>query len=97
VFLADLAVELRAWPLDTWSKVGVDPQAAAGAVIGCWQDGHLPGRRFGGLSAEEALALERPAMALARAWLGDQLARQLSQVARQWRHSGGPRPGDRFR
>ena len=25
VFLADLAVELRAWPLDTWSKVGVDP------------------------------------------------------------------------
>jgi hypothetical protein len=25
VFIADLAVELRAWPADTWSKVGVDP------------------------------------------------------------------------
>jgi hypothetical protein len=40
VFLADLTVELRAWPLDTWAKVGVDSQAAARAVIGCWQDGH---------------------------------------------------------
>jgi hypothetical protein len=29
VFLADLTVELRAWPADTWAKVGVDPQAAA--------------------------------------------------------------------
>jgi len=67
VFLADLTVELRAWPLDTWSKVGVDPQAAAGAVIGCWRHGHLSGLRVGGLSAEEAVALERPAMALARA------------------------------
>jgi hypothetical protein len=90
-------VELRAWPLDTWSKVGVDPQAAARAVIGGWQHGHLPGRRFGGLSDEEALALERPAMTLARAWPGDRLARQLGQASRQWRHSGGRRPGDDFR
>src|SRR6266542_4035336 len=29
VFLPDLTVELRAWPTDTWSKVGIDPQAAA--------------------------------------------------------------------
>jgi hypothetical protein len=29
VFLADLTVELRAWPTNTWSKVGIDPQAAA--------------------------------------------------------------------
>jgi hypothetical protein len=27
VFLADLTVELRAWPADTWSKVGINPQA----------------------------------------------------------------------
>jgi len=33
VFLADLSVELRAWPADTWSKVGIDPQAAARAVV----------------------------------------------------------------
>jgi hypothetical protein len=97
VFLADLTVELRAWPLDTWSKVGVDPQAAARAVIGCWQDGHLPGLQFGGLSDEESLALERPAMALARAWLGDRLARQIGQASLQWRHSGGRRPGDDVR
>jgi hypothetical protein len=33
VFVADLTVELRAWPRDTWAKVGIDPQAAAGAVV----------------------------------------------------------------
>jgi hypothetical protein len=33
VFLADLAVELRGWPADTRSKVGVDPQATAGALV----------------------------------------------------------------
>jgi hypothetical protein len=45
VFLADLTMELRAWPTDTWSKVGVDPQAAARAVVAgcsaatCWACG----------------------------------------------------------
>lgn len=29
VFLADLSVELRAWPADTRNKVGIDPQTAA--------------------------------------------------------------------
>jgi hypothetical protein len=67
VFLADLTVELRAWPTDTWSKVGVDPPAATGAVIAAWRRGDLPGRWLGGLSAEEALALERPAMTYVRA------------------------------
>ena len=33
VSLADPTVELRAWPTDTWAKLNVDPQAAAGAVI----------------------------------------------------------------
>jgi hypothetical protein len=28
VFLADLAVELRAWPKQTWTAVGVSPEAA---------------------------------------------------------------------
>jgi hypothetical protein len=36
VFVADLTVELRAWPTDTWAKVGVDPDQVAQAVIGCW-------------------------------------------------------------
>jgi hypothetical protein len=83
VFLADLAVELRAWPYGTWARLDVDPQATASAVIGCWQRGHLKGLQYGGLTAEEALALERPAMTLARAWLRDRLARQLGQAPLQ--------------
>jgi hypothetical protein len=83
VFLADLAVELRAWPADTWPKVRVDPQAAAAAVVAGWRRGDLPGRRLGGLSAQEALALERPAMTYVRAQLGDRLGRQLARAARR--------------
>jgi hypothetical protein len=96
VFLVDLTVELRAWPADTWCKVGVDPQAAAGAVFAAWRGGHLTGVRLGGLTDEEALALERPAMTYVRAQLGDRLGRQLARAYRQWLlPSGGRRPGDR--
>jgi hypothetical protein len=83
VFLADLAVELRAWPADTWPKLGVDPQAAAAAVVAGWRRGDLPGRRLGGLTAQEALALERPAMTYVRAQLADRLGRQLARAARR--------------
>jgi hypothetical protein len=91
VFLADLTVELRAWPADTWSKVGIDPQAAAGAVVACWQRSDLPGLRLGGLTAEESLALERPAMTYVRAQLGDRLQRQLDRTKRRWRHPSSGR------
>ena len=67
VFVADLTVELRAWPADTWRKVGIDPQAAAGAVVAGWWRGDLLGLRLGGLTGEEVLALERPAMTYVRA------------------------------
>jgi hypothetical protein len=98
VFLADLTVELRAWPLDTWAKVGIDPQAAAGAVVAAWQRGDLLGLRLGGLTDEEALALKRPAMTYVRAQLGDRLQRQLARADRRWRHpSSSRRPDDRFR
>jgi hypothetical protein len=97
VFLADLTVELRAWPLDTWAKVGVDPQAAGRAVLAGWQRGDLPGLRLGRLAAEETLALERPAMTHVRAQLGDRLGRQLARTYQRWRHpTSGHRPGDRF-
>jgi hypothetical protein len=97
VFIADLTVELRAWPSDTWAKVGIDPQAAAGAVVAGWQRGDLLGLGLGGLTAEEALAMERPAMTLVRAQLGDRLDRQLAQAYRRWRHpSSGRRAGDLF-
>jgi hypothetical protein len=36
VFPADLTVELRAWPIGTWARLDVDPQAAAAAVIAAW-------------------------------------------------------------
>jgi hypothetical protein len=94
VFLADLTVELRAWPLDTWAKVGVDPQAAAGAVVTGWQRGDLLGLRLGGLTGEEDLALERPAMTYVRAQLGDRLQRRLARADRQWRHPSSGRGQD---
>ena len=95
VFVADLTGELRAWPTDTWAKLGVDPQAAASAVVGCWRHGHLTGLQYGGLTAEEVLALERPAMTLARAWLRDRLGRQLGQTSGPRRRPmSGHRPGD---
>jgi hypothetical protein len=83
VFIADLAVELRAWPADTWSKVGLDPQAAAGAVVAGWQRGDLAGLRLGGLTAQEALAMERPAMTYVRAQLADRLQPQVAQASRR--------------
>jgi hypothetical protein len=81
VFLADLAVELRAWPYGTWARLGVDPRAAAATVIAAWRGGHLKGMQLGGLTAEEELALERQAMTYVREQLRNRLARQ---VWRAW-------------
>jgi hypothetical protein len=53
VFADDLTVELRAWPADTWAKVGVDPDQVARAVIGCWRDGEVTGPQ--GRSAGRAI------------------------------------------
>jgi hypothetical protein len=67
-------------------------------VVSGWQRGDLGGLQLGGLTAEEALALERPAMTLARAWLRDRLAPQLSQADRPWqRPTSGHRPDNDFR
>jgi hypothetical protein len=97
VFVADLAVELRAWPTDTWGLVGVDPRAVAGAVIAAWRRGDLMGPRLGGLTGEETLALERPTMTYLREQLRQQLARQVQRAYRRWLHpTSGRRPGDRF-
>jgi hypothetical protein len=66
-------------------------------VVAGWRRGDLPGLRLGGLTAEEALALERPAMTYVRAQLGDRLQRQLTRAYRRWRHqTSGRRAGDRF-
>ena len=62
VFVADLTGELRAWPHDTWAKLGVDPDQVAQAVVGCWQDGAVTGLQVEDLGFEEARSLTRPTM-----------------------------------
>jgi hypothetical protein len=52
------------------------------------------GLQCGGLTHEDARALERPAMTLARAGLRDRLANQVGQAYRQWGHTSGHRSGD---
>jgi hypothetical protein len=97
VFPADLTVELRAWPTDTWAKLGIDLQAAAGAVVAAWGGGDLPGLRLGGLTDDETLALQRPALTYVREQLRQRLARQVRRAWWRWLHpTSGRRPGDRF-
>jgi hypothetical protein len=96
VFVPDLTCELRAWARGTWTTLGVDPQAAAAAVVAGWWRGDLLGLRLGGLTAQEALAL-RPAMTYVRAQLRDRLQRRLARAYRRWLHpSSGRLRGDRF-
>jgi hypothetical protein len=80
VFLTDLAVELRAWPSGTWATLDLDPQATADAIIAGWRGGQVKGLHYGGLTAEEALALERPAMTYVREQLRERLAPQLRRA-----------------
>jgi hypothetical protein len=52
---------------------------------------------FDGLTAEEALALERPAMTYVRGQPGDRLSRQVWRAYRRWLETASRRrPGDRF-
>ncbi len=97
VFVADLTGELRAWPHDTWAKLGVDPDQVAQAVIGCWQDGEVSGLQVDDLGFEEARSLIRPAMAYVRGQLRGRLTARLGRVHRRWLHpTSGRRPDDRF-
>jgi hypothetical protein len=97
VFLADLAVELRAWPQATWTAVGVDPDQVTQAVIGCWQDGEVTGLQVDDLGFEEARSLARPAMTYVRGQLRGRLTTRLARAHRRWLHpTSGRQPGDRF-
>jgi hypothetical protein len=73
VFVADLTVELRAWPADTWAQLGVDPDQVAQAVVGCWRDGEVTGLQVDDLGFDEARSLTRPAMTYIRAQLRGRL------------------------
>jgi hypothetical protein len=97
VFVADLTGELRAWPQDSWAKVGVDPDQVAQAVIGCWWDGEVTGLQLDDLGLEEARSLTRPAMTSVRDQLRGRLTARLARVHRRWLHpTSGRQPGDRF-
>jgi hypothetical protein len=66
-------------------------------VIAAWRGGHLNGLQLGGLTGEEAMALERPAMTYVCEQLHTRLARQLGQAYLRWLHpTSGRRPGNRF-
>jgi hypothetical protein len=97
VFVADLTGELRAWPDDTWAKLGVDPDQVTQAVIGCWQHGEVTGLQVDDLSFEEARSLTRPAMTSVRGQLRGHLTARLARAHRRWLHpTSGRRPGERF-
>ena len=95
--MADLTVELRAWPQDTWTKLGVDPEQVAQAVIGGWQAGEATGLQVDDLSFEEARSLTRPAMTYVRGQLRGRLTAWLGRADQRWLHpTSGRQPGDRF-
>jgi hypothetical protein len=96
VFVADLTCELRAWPNDTWAKLGVDPDQVAKAVISSWQDGEVPGLQVDDLGFE-ARSLTRPAMTYVRGQLRGRLTARVARVHRRWLHpTSGRLPGDEF-
>jgi hypothetical protein len=95
VFLADLTVELRAWPQQTWTTVGVSPETALLAVVDRWRAGHVKGLELGGVSVEEeARALGRPAMGYVREQLRDRLAGEISRQYLRWLHPTSRRRSD---
>jgi hypothetical protein len=97
VFLADLTVELRAWPQQTWTAVGISPEAALLAVVECWRAGQVKGLEVAGVSVEEARAVGRPAMTYLREQLRARFAREISREYLRWLHpTSRRRPGESF-
>jgi len=97
VFLADLAVELRTWPHERWSTLGVDLERVAATVIGCWQVGQVKGLQVDDLTFEEARSLAQPAMTYARGQLRSRLAARVGRAYRRWLHPTSRRqPGETF-
>jgi hypothetical protein len=97
VFLADLTVELRAWPQQTWTALEISPEAALWAVVDRWRAGQLKGLELGGVSVEEARALGRPPMGYLREQLRGRLAREVSRQYLRWLHPASRRrPSETF-
>jgi hypothetical protein len=97
VFPADLAAELRAWPPDRSAPLTAELAAVAAAVVWCWERGDLLGLELPLEPGEDARALTRPAMTLARAALRARLGRQVARARCRWWHpSGGHRADEPF-
>ena len=95
VFVADLAVELRAWQEVTFAQQGIDVDGVAEAVVQLAHRGQVRARWYHQLSAWDAKALGRPAMTYARAELRDRLSAWLSEQFMRWLHpTSGSRPDD---
>jgi hypothetical protein len=95
VFLADLAVELRAWQDTDFAAQGIDIDGVAEAVVQLARRGQVRARWYHDLSAWDAKALGRPAMTYARAELRDRLDGWLSEQFMRWLHpTSGSRPDD---
>jgi hypothetical protein len=97
VFVADLTVELRAWPTYTWAQLGVDPDVVAQAIIDSWRDGDVNGMQVDDLGFEEARSLVRPAMTYVRGQLRGRLTAWVARAHRRWLHPiSGRQPGDQL-
>jgi len=86
VFLADLAVELRAWQGTDWTALGIGIEGVAEAVVQLARRGQLRARWYHALSAEDAKALGRPAMTFAREELRQKVPGWLSEQYLRWLH-----------
>jgi hypothetical protein len=95
VFLADLAVELRAWQDTDFAAQGIDVDGVAEAVVQLARRSQVRARGYHELSAWDAKALGRPAMTYARAELRDRLNAWLAEQYLRWLHpTSGRRPSD---
>jgi hypothetical protein len=97
VFLADLAVELRAWQDTNWRTQGIDIDSVAEAIVQLARRGQVRARWYHELTAWDAKALGRPAMDYARSELRDRLSAWLAEQFMRWLHpTSGRRPGEPF-
>jgi len=95
VFVADLAVELRAWQDTDFAALGIDIDGVAEAVVQLARRGQVRARWYHELSAWDVKALGRPAMDYARGELCDRVAGWLSEQYMRWLHpTSGYRPSD---
>jgi hypothetical protein len=97
VFVADLAVELRAWQGTDWATQGIDIDGVAEAIVQLARRGQVRARWYHQLSAWDAKALGRPVMDYARGELRERVAGWLSEQYMRWLHpTSGRQPGETF-